>query len=195
MHRHASHSRPDGYQGPAHYDPAGRGWAGYGKEQGPPESAFQLPPGYAPGFEPLRFHPDEVRPDHRSHAGFSVYSGMGDDDAWTRDLPGPTPVSHAGKGPRHQRSDVTVREDVCEALAYDEALDATGIDVTVDDGEVTLRGTVGSRKEKRLAELVAAQVRGVRDVHNELRCEQSLGDERPRLDPHPVTRFRLHPGG
>lgn len=78
-----------------------------------------------------------------------------------------------GKGPKNwARSDERIREDVCEALTYDAHVDASDIEVSVKDGEVTLIGTVSGRGEKRLAEDVAEGVRGVSDVHNQLRIRR-----------------------
>ena len=78
----------------------------------------------------------------------------------------------SGRGPKgYRRSDERIREDVGEALTRDGDLDASEIVVTVEDGEVTLEGTVPDRRSKRLAEDLAGQ-RGVRDVHNRLRVER-----------------------
>jgi BON domain len=55
-------------------------------------------------------------------------------------------------------------------------IDATEIDVSVSDREVTLEGVVDDKRTKRLAEDVAESVRGVRDVHNRLRVAP-LGSE------------------
>jgi len=51
-------------------------------------------------------------------------------------------------------------------------VDASDIDVRVNDGEVTLEGSVRERREKRIAEDVAERVAGVRDVHNLLRVNR-----------------------
>jgi hypothetical protein len=78
--------------------------------------------------------------------------------------------SHVGRGPANwKRPDATIREDVCERLAYHGELDASDVDVLVRAGEVTLEGTVTDRSSKRLAEDIVADVRGVIDVHNRLR--------------------------
>jgi osmotically-inducible protein OsmY len=78
--------------------------------------------------------------------------------------------SHHGKGPKSfTMSDERLRERVCEALTDDHDVDASDIDVTVKDGEVTLTGIVEDRRAKRLAEDCADSVRGVRDVQNQLR--------------------------
>jgi hypothetical protein len=75
-----------------------------------------------------------------------------------------------GRGPRgYQRSDDRLWEDVCECLTQLGRLDASEIDVKVNNGEVTLTGTVSSREEKRMAEDAVDSVPGVQDVRNELR--------------------------
>jgi osmotically-inducible protein OsmY len=89
--------------------------------------------------------------------------------------------SHAGRGPRnYQRSDDRIEEDVNEALTRHPGLDASEIDVKVQNGEVTLTGTVDSRQDKRMAEDAAESCSGVRDVHNQLRVSSSgsRGSER-----------------
>jgi osmotically-inducible protein OsmY len=48
-------------------------------------------------------------------------------------------------------------------------LDASDIEVAVENGDVTLEGSVEDRRMKRLAEDIAASVPGVDDVHNRLR--------------------------
>jgi hypothetical protein len=79
---------------------------------------------------------------------------------------------HAGKGPRgYRRTDSRIYEEVCEALARHGGVDATDIEVTVQDGEVMLSGTVSDKATRRLAEDVAAECAGVRDVHNRLRVQ------------------------
>jgi BON domain len=84
---------------------------------------------------------------------------------------------HQGSGPKGwRRSDASIREDVCEALAYHPSLDASDIEVTVKDGEVTLEGTVTDRGSKRLAESTTERCRGVSDVHNRLVVRKSDDD-------------------
>ncbi len=69
----------------------------------------------------------------------------------------------------YRRSDQRIYEDVCDLLSWHPDLDASDIDVVVADGEVTLRGTVPSRWQKRLAEDLVDHVAGVVDLHSELR--------------------------
>lgn len=103
-----------------------------------------------------------------------------DDDhpsLWDRVKGAFTGNSYSGKGPKnYARSDERIREDVCECLTYHPNVDASEIDVMVKDGEVTLTGTVVDRMSKRLAEDITEDVRGVRDVHNQLRViRQQVG--------------------
>jgi osmotically-inducible protein OsmY len=78
--------------------------------------------------------------------------------------------AYRGLGPKgYRRSDQRIHEDVCEALTEDTDLDPSSVEVTVQEGEVTLSGTVSSRHDKRQAENIAERVTGVRDVHNHLR--------------------------
>jgi len=75
-----------------------------------------------------------------------------------------------GRGPRgYRRSDERIKEDVCQCLTDDSHVDASNIDVTVNDREVVLSGTVESRYEKRHAEELIERLPGVRDVINSLR--------------------------
>jgi osmotically-inducible protein OsmY len=78
----------------------------------------------------------------------------------------------AGRGPKgYQRSDERLREEVSDRLMADDRIDASDIDVHVQDGEVTLTGAVTDRLAKRRAEDCAEAVMGVRDVMNQLRVQ------------------------
>lgn len=86
---------------------------------------------------------------------------------------------HRGKGPRgYTRSDERIKETVCEALTDDSHIDASGIDVEVKNGEVTLSGMVPDRQTKRAAEDLVESLSGVRDVTNQLKVSD---DERQKL--------------
>jgi hypothetical protein len=91
-----------------------------------------------------------------------------------------------GRGPRgYQRSSERIFEDVCEALTEDPAVDASDIEVVVQKGIVTLRGSVSDRRQKRRAEDVAEEAHGVRDVRNQLEIGdgEMLSDLKDRLGP------------
>ncbi len=83
---------------------------------------------------------------------------------------------HRGKGPRgYERSDERIYEDVCEQMTAHGQLDASNIDVKVENGEVILTGDVPDRKTKRLAEDISDSVPGVRDVQNRLKIQEGTG--------------------
>jgi len=65
-------------------------------------------------------------------------------------------------------SDEVVRVDVTDEIRWDPRIDAEGIAVSVEDGIVTLRGTVGTYLEKREAKKAAERVWGVKSVNNDL---------------------------
>lgn len=70
------------------------------------------------------------------------------------------------------RPDSAIREDVCECMAGDPLLDSSAIDVQVEEGDVTLTGTVAEQSELHRAESVAEQVHGVKTVHNLLEIKR-----------------------
>ena len=79
-----------------------------------------------------------------------------------------------GRGPKnYKRSDDRIRDEICDRMTEDPALDASEIEVDVIDGEVTLSGSVMSRDQKRRAEDVAERISGVRDVTNQLRITRN----------------------
>ncbi len=83
---------------------------------------------------------------------------------------------HQGRGPRgYQRSDDRIREDINERLTDAAMIDASEIEVAVQNREATLTGTVRDRNEKRRAEDIAEAVPGVSHVQNNLRVDQTQG--------------------
>ena len=83
-----------------------------------------------------------------------------------------------GKGPKgYRRSDERIKEELSDRLEEHGEIDASEITVMVTSGEVTLEGTVPDRWMKRMAEDVAEDSAGVKQVHNRLRVEQSNGSE------------------
>lgn len=77
--------------------------------------------------------------------------------------------------PAEPTSDERVRRKVVNALAMDSATEAYEIEVRVQDGAVTLTGSVESWQERELAATVAKRVKGVRGVANEVRIRPSAG--------------------
>lgn len=77
-----------------------------------------------------------------------------------------------GRGPRnYKRADEQLLDEVCKRLTMDADVDAFDIDVAVKDGEVTLSGFVTTRNEKYIAEDLACEVTGVKDVHNDIKVQ------------------------
>ena len=107
---------------------------------------------------------------------YNVY----DDDTGRREGP------YAGRGPRgYRRSDERILEEVNERLTWHGGVDATYIVARVENGEVTLEGTVDSRRAKRMAEDAIESIYGVSDIHNHLRVvrgQDQTGEQRQQQD-------------
>ena len=67
--------------------------------------------------------------------------------------------------------DTDLTADVSDELFWDPKVDNTAIAVSADDGTVTLRGTVGSLREKLEAKKAAERVYGVISVDNDLQVK------------------------
>lgn len=103
-----------------------------------------------------------------------VASWFGDDEAERRRRMDKINGPHKGKGPKgYTRSDQRLTEEVNEKLYQDSFIDASNIEVTVLEGEVTLSGTVDSREAKRRAEDLVEEVSGVKDVTNQLKVSNT----------------------
>jgi hypothetical protein len=115
----------------------------------------------------------------RSTTPFAYPGGQGYLYSESITLHGP----YTGRGPKgYRRSDQQLIEEASQRLERDGDIDATDIEVTAEDGVITLRGTVPDRRTKRRAEECVESVYGARDVMNELRCgtqggEQSQGSQ------------------
>jgi osmotically-inducible protein OsmY len=75
-----------------------------------------------------------------------------------------------------------LRTTVEDELYWEPRVDSEAIAVAADDGTVTLRGTVGSFREKRDATSAAKRVYGVKDVDNELQVRLLDSDRRDDAD-------------
>jgi osmotically-inducible protein OsmY len=79
-------------------------------------------------------------------------------------------------------SNEELRHDVEEELFWEPRVDNAAIAVATDEGEVMLRGTVGSFHEKREAARAAKRVYGVTKVDNELSVRLLDADRRDDAD-------------
>ncbi len=75
-------------------------------------------------------------------------------------------------------SDDELRIDIEDELLWEPRIDDAAIEVVADDGSVTLRGIVGSFRERREATTAVKRVYGVKHVHNELQVVLPVGDRR-----------------
>jgi osmotically-inducible protein OsmY len=131
---------------------------GYGQEWSPGQSGYQ-------GFQGGR--------------GYEGQSGSPEGrGSWESRGSWETRGRYVGRGPKsYKRSDDRIREDINEELTRHPDIDAFEIEVRVENGEVTLTGTVEDRHAKRLAEDLAERSWGVTDVHNQLRVRQGLREK------------------
>jgi osmotically-inducible protein OsmY len=79
-------------------------------------------------------------------------------------------------------SDYDLELSVSEELGWDPKVDSGAIAVSADDGVVTLRGTVGSFRQKREAKQDAERVYGVKTVDNQLEVRILNEDRRDDAD-------------
>ena len=181
--------------GPAWFVAPGRGFASFTSEDqgGRDFNAPTRPRGYGwqdPAMTPSgygypgmtsrsrQYDEDDNERGFFDRAGDEIASWFGDEGAARR-----REMDHTGRGPRnYTRSDERILEDACDRLTDDWAVDARNVQVTVDKGEVTLDGTVGSREEKRRAEDCVDNVSGVGHVQNNLRVEERSGWQRDRRE-------------
>ena len=110
--------------------------------------------------------------------GYNNYVGYDSEGAFYQDLDNPYSNDYwdagdqnfSGIGPQdYQRSDQRIMEDVCERLTDHGMIDASDIEINVDNRKVTLNGTVPDRQTKRMAEDIVDDVFGVDDIDNNLK--------------------------
>lgn len=87
--------------------------------------------------------------------------------------PQQAPQNFYGKGPKgFKRSDERIKEDVSEMLTRHSEIDASDIEVEVNEGEVILKGETSDRRTKLLAEDLVEKCMGVKDVVNQIRIKK-----------------------
>ncbi len=105
-------------------------------------------------------------------SGRSRYHDGGEFEDSPETFPSMTRGQFAGRGPKgYHRSDERIRDEICERLMQHPDIDATDIEVQVQNGEVTLTGSA-RRHCKRMAEDLAEIISGVKDVRNEIRARR-----------------------
>ncbi len=102
-----------------------------------------------------------------------VSSWFGDENAQHRraqDMRDQGNGAYRGVGPKgYHRSDERIKDDINDRLSDDPYVDASDIEVLVENGEVTLSGRVMSKAIKRRAEDIADSVSAVTNVENRIR--------------------------
>ncbi len=100
---------------------------------------------------------------------YSVGGGVSmENTEWDRGFGHQTP-SYYGVGPKGWHlSDEKIRDNICEALARNIHLDASGLEVEVSDGVVHLKGEVNDKLMKREAEKIVNNQFGVKDYKDEI---------------------------
>jgi hypothetical protein len=71
----------------------------------------------------------------------------------------------------YSRADERIREDICDELTRRSDIDPSRLTVRVEEGDVTLEGTVRDLETRRLVDEVASRSVGVRQVHNQLQVQ------------------------
>jgi hypothetical protein len=127
----------------------------------------------------IPYDQDEVLSER--HYNFGAHENIGKKRVRTREpQPGPSFQSHRGRGPKgYRRSDELIKEDVSETLYRSSEVDATNVEVFVTNGIVTLKGSVETREQKKMAELTIEKLAGVDDIYNELIVSQETVKPKP----------------
>ena len=151
----------------------GGGQSGYGSGR------FGDDPSMGAGFRnQASWNPTDE--DHQAMHTDDRFTGRGGEGYWEAltEHRGPEPggVHHLEDGNFGQpeegfaHSDDRIKELVREALADDDHIDASHIEVVVKNSEVMLTGLVDERWQKQRAEAVVARLTGIKSVQNQVRC-------------------------
>lgn len=139
-----------------------------------------LPPGVIPGRHPF----NAAFGTYMGNFGQTVYDPTYGIDSfgyhneeYRHDRPAHEQANFRGRGPKNYvRSDERIREDVCERLTYDGAVDASDIEVTIHNSEIILSGTTPDRATKRRAADLVENIPGVTHVENHIRVRDNNAD-------------------
>jgi hypothetical protein len=182
--RIARNYRPHGSRPPVHVSHARPEAADYGGGHGSVDGrSTGRPPGgggsgaFGSGYPGEHASMDPARDDWRHITG---------GDAPQRD--------HRGRGPRgYARSDQRMQEDICERITDDPHVDASDIDIKVEDGVVTLSGSIESRWMKYYLEDLVDRCPGVKDIRNELSTRRAGREQAGETPPGSPEKARSGP--
>jgi hypothetical protein len=159
------YGRPD-FGGPRDY-----GQRDYGQDRWTPGDPY----GYQRGQHEQRFQNDRGRQDQDwqfqgQRPGWQE-SRFGQGGQFEGRSGGQT--ASRGRPPKgYTRSDERIREDLCDRISEHGDIDASEVEVKVQNGEVILTGTVEERRFKHMLERIAESIAGVTDVRNEIRMQR-----------------------
>jgi osmotically-inducible protein OsmY len=89
--------------------------------------------------------------------------------------------------------DARLRDAVLRRLAHTSGVGDSTIDVSVDEGLVTLTGAVGSDAGRRAAERTAKRVQGVWAVVNDLMVREEVDWTEADVEPDATQALKLRP--
>jgi hypothetical protein len=142
-------------------DRGGYGASRYDGDRGRREHAYRVAYGDHHPEHKRRYEEDDRR-SFWERAGDRMAAWFGEGDP-----------KHRGRGPAsYKRTDERISEEANELLTEDPWLDASGIEIAVSGGEVTLNGTVSEREAKHRAERLIEDMSGVTHVQNNLRVRR-----------------------
>jgi osmotically-inducible protein OsmY len=90
-----------------------------------------------------------------------------------------------------KKTDTQIHRDVLEELKWDSRVDETEVGVEVDNGVVTLTGTVTSWAKRMAAQEAARRVVGVLDVANDIKVKSPGGSSRTDTEIAQAVRHAL----
>ena len=121
------------------------------------------------------------------NSGSGSWNG-GNDSSSNAGRQGNLSGAHKGKGPKgYRRSDDRIKEDISDRLSDDSQIDASDIEVSVDNGVVSLTGTVDDRDLKRRVEDLAESISGVSNVENRLRVSKDNSSDKDSMSDRKST--------
>jgi osmotically-inducible protein OsmY len=78
---------------------------------------------------------------------------------------------NANPGPNHL-SDEELFDEINRRLSLHEGIDLTEISLQIQDGVVTLKGTVDSQRTRQIIQDITSRLGSLREIHNEILVEE-----------------------
>jgi len=82
----------------------------------------------------------------------------------------------SGTTPKNfKRSDERIYDEICDRLSQGGHFDVSDVEIKVEDGEVTLEGSLDNRSDKHRIEMLADSVMGVKEITNQIKIKNTKG--------------------